>query len=461
IDEFQYSYIPETAIKWYTKDSFLYRLVNKVLRSLDMEQIIIFRPFIRDLCKQLQTLHEQNQSDTPLTVFRGHADMTVKQFATIERNVGSLISFNGFLSTTKDFDVALVYAGISSAQKRSVVFEIRTNYKSTNVVFADVAAYSEIPEEVLFSLCSVFKIDSIQNDEQNELSKVILSTPNEDPVAIPEQRNNRLPFLYQYSQKTYIIRICAVILFTMIIALGVLFGVILQFQNHNGRSYECVGANCADVSTTAGADCIPVGWNYKGDLITTDRPYVHLTVDHDSNVYVAHRKGKSLDKWSPQAGDIFMLATPSGVVYKWTVNSSSAILVVDGNKIDSVRYPTTNIVAFAVYEPDNTIYLLDRGTRSWKSSNGSLVSVGYDFNRILKYSNGSELGETIIDGIPLHMFSHTKAVDVDAYTIAVDKTGYVISGELHRVSIWSPDGKFHSTVMNKYRIHESFAEPTT
>ncbi|CAF1681039.1 unnamed protein product, partial [Adineta ricciae] len=342
----------------------------------------------------------------------------------------------------------------------------------------------------------------------------------------------------------------------MIIALGALFGVILKFQNHNGRSYDCVGANCADVSTTSGlpsnatmnsmmpehdttiatastlgADCIPVGWNYKGDLITTDQPYFHLTVDHDSNVYVAHEKLKSLDKWSSQgtllkrlyqyqfdidtplffhlssqslyfcqvwnrslhifkitddnwapesvigdiinklgvnpslnhcgglyvnsAGDIFMLMTSSGAVYKWTVNSSSAILVVDGSKIDSVRYPTTNIVAFAVYEPDNTIYLLDRGASFQKTSNGSFVNVGYGFNRILKYSNGSELGETIIDGTPLHMFSNTKAVDVDAYTIAVDQTGYVILGELHRVSIWSPDGKFHSTIMNKYRIHES------
>ncbi|CAF1207934.1 unnamed protein product [Adineta ricciae] len=383
-----------------------------------MEQIIIFRPFIRDLCKQLQTLHEQNQSDTPLTVFRGHADMTVKQFTTIERNVGSLISFNGFLSTTKDFDVALVYAGVSSAQKRSVVFEIRTNYKSTNVVFADVAAYSEIPEEeVLFSLCSVFKINNIQNDEQNELSKVILSTPNEDPVAIPEQRNYRLPFLYQYCRKTYLIGICAVILFTMIITLGALFGVILKFQNHNGRPYDCVGANCADVSTTSastlGADCIPVGWNYKGDLITTDQPYVHLTVDHDSNVYVAHEKMKSLDKWSPQGTFLRQLYQ----CQFWN-RSLNIFKIIDDN-------------------------------------NGSLVSVEYDFNRILKYSNGSELGETIITGTLLRMFSHTKAVDIDAYTIAVDQTGYVILGELHRVSIWSPDGKFHSTIMNKHRIHES------
>lgn len=51
---------------------------------------------------------------------------------------------------------------------------------------------------------------------------------------------------------------------------------------------------------SVGANCIPVGWNYKGDLITNDQLHIHLAVDDNSNVYVAHKTMKSLDKWSPQ-----------------------------------------------------------------------------------------------------------------------------------------------------------------
>ena len=62
----------------------------------------------------------------------------------------------------------------------------------------------------------------------------------------------------------------------------------------------------------------------------------------------------------------------------------------------------------------------------------------------MKYTNGSELGVAIIDGKPVKMFPFTKVV-------------YIL-GEVNRISIWSPNGSFHGTVMNKYRIDESAAQ---
>ncbi|CAF4376860.1 unnamed protein product, partial [Adineta steineri] len=148
----------------------------------DMEQMNVFRPYIKDLCKQLEHLHKQNQSDTPLTVFRGHGNMRMDQFENIKENIGNLMSFNGFLSTTSDYNVALIFSGSESAEYESVIYEIRTKYNSNNVVFADITQLSDMEDEkeFLFSLCSIFRIDDIINDEENQLSKIIMSAVDDD-----------------------------------------------------------------------------------------------------------------------------------------------------------------------------------------------------------------------------------------------------------------------------------------
>ncbi|UJR27430.1 hypothetical protein I4U23_008719 [Adineta vaga] len=147
IKEFQYSYRPDKAMKWYTRDCFRHHLVNKVLRLRDMDQINIFRPYIKDLCTQLQYLHEQNRSDQSLIVYRGYRDMNLKYFDIMKINIGSLISFNGFLSTTTDYKVALIFAAFSSNLNKVVLFEIRTNYNSTNIFFADISHLSHLQHE--------------------------------------------------------------------------------------------------------------------------------------------------------------------------------------------------------------------------------------------------------------------------------------------------------------------------
>ncbi|CAF0980987.1 unnamed protein product [Adineta steineri] len=263
IEEFRNSYTSATAINWYTRDSFLYRLVNKALRSLDMEQINVFRPYIKDLCKQLEHLHKQNQSDTPLTVFRGHGNMRMDQFENIKENIGNLMSFNGFLSTTSDYNVALIFSGSESAEYESVIYEIRTNYNSNNVVFADITQLSDIEDEkeFLFSLCSIFRIDDIINDEENQLSKIIMSAVDEDAIDILEQINieiiqeEKKHFLHninQYCRKRYIITAFAIIFFTLILTLGVIFGINIKLKNKTSSLDNCVGLDCTTFSTTTG-----------------------------------------------------------------------------------------------------------------------------------------------------------------------------------------------------------------
>ena len=57
IEEFRFSYQPDQAVKWHTRDSFVYRLINRALRVQDIDQILIFYPFTAELHDQLRILH--------------------------------------------------------------------------------------------------------------------------------------------------------------------------------------------------------------------------------------------------------------------------------------------------------------------------------------------------------------------------------------------------------------------
>jgi hypothetical protein len=292
IKQFKNEYTPDKAIEWYTRDSFLYRLVNKALRSLYMEEIITFRPYIKDLCKQLEQLHRQNQSDKPLTVFRGYGNMTPRQLDKIKENIGALISFNGFLSTSTNYEVAVMYAGSRSAYQASVIFQIKTNYNLKNVIFADISKLSNIQDEdeVLFSLCSVFRIDSIERDEENQLWRIIMSATDEDTLNLTDYINQRTELresleiggqmdnqMHQLSNdelvtevrviKTYnyllyftnrcyrhrpIITVCVTIFIIIATVLAGIMGIYIKSKHQISSSHNCQGRNCTTFSTSTG-----------------------------------------------------------------------------------------------------------------------------------------------------------------------------------------------------------------
>jgi len=54
IEDFQINYNETKAIWWYTRDCFLYRLLNKALRTENIDKIFQFRFFIKELFYQLK-----------------------------------------------------------------------------------------------------------------------------------------------------------------------------------------------------------------------------------------------------------------------------------------------------------------------------------------------------------------------------------------------------------------------
>ncbi|CAF0873926.1 unnamed protein product [Adineta steineri] len=180
IEEFEKDYAPDRAIYWYTRDSFLYRLINKSLRTMNTTILYKFRLFIKDLHEQLRELQQQSN----ITTYRGQL-MGCHEFREkLQYNSGGLLSINNFLSTSLDKDLALIFAGSGTcSDTEAVLFEIEASSSLTaKSTFANIESKSSFSAEceILFSMGTVFRIQSVEKSE-DELWHVCLTlTDDED-----------------------------------------------------------------------------------------------------------------------------------------------------------------------------------------------------------------------------------------------------------------------------------------
>lgn len=189
IEQFRVSYTSDKAIEWYTDECFLYKLLNKALRVEDIELLHTFRFFIIDLCAAIEQESLQWKNKTVLSTFRGTL-IPSEELERLRENKGKVISINGFLSTSRNIDVALAFAGesLSHTLFQAVLFEIEVNSSMRTVVFADVEKKSRMTdeEEVLFTLNSLFKIESVTFDSIRKIWAVKLMGTDEGTEKVRE-----------------------------------------------------------------------------------------------------------------------------------------------------------------------------------------------------------------------------------------------------------------------------------
>ncbi len=167
IEEFRITYTMDKAAEWYTIDSFVYRLVNKILRTEDIELLYLFRFYIVDLCSQLEQEHKKLLFTQVLTLYRGQ-EMPTEEFEKLKQSIGIPISPNGFFSTSRYLSVAISFIADrhDTDEKKTVLFEITADPQLESTIFADIEAYSRMQgeNEVLFSLGAIFIITQVKYD---------------------------------------------------------------------------------------------------------------------------------------------------------------------------------------------------------------------------------------------------------------------------------------------------------
>ena len=165
IEDFDRTYSPSHALRWYAGNSFVHRMLNKALRQQDIELLFLFRFLIRDIHKQLKC----SQYSRSIRVYRGQAIQS-DELQRLRQSIGQLISINSFFSTSKLYDKAIEFLNSPdvSHDLHPVLFIIDAN---PNVVttrpFADITSHSSYKEfEILFMIGCVFRLTDFQQEKR-------------------------------------------------------------------------------------------------------------------------------------------------------------------------------------------------------------------------------------------------------------------------------------------------------
>ncbi|CAF0842195.1 unnamed protein product [Didymodactylos carnosus] len=141
--------------------------MNEAVRSDNPKSLFKFRSNVCDLCKQIDEKHSmwfQNilySNIKHLQVYRGQL-MSKESLETFRSNIGGFVSMNTCFSATYSLDTARIFAENSSDYPdfESIIFTFTFDPTAMKKPFANINAHD--PDELLFSLGTIFRIKSVK-----------------------------------------------------------------------------------------------------------------------------------------------------------------------------------------------------------------------------------------------------------------------------------------------------------
>ena len=192
IKRFVEEYDTKPAIQWYTSEDFMYPILNKALRDMDVNLIINLGFFLKRIHQNIEELHKiwraKTNNSNLVKMYRGQG-LCVADFDRLKKAKGGLTSFNNFLSTTVNEAVARMYAESNAVNTGfvGVLLVISGNPLAASSSFANVSHLSSFKTEaeILFSMHSVFRIGEIEKINNNDrLWRVELTFTSDDDAQL-------------------------------------------------------------------------------------------------------------------------------------------------------------------------------------------------------------------------------------------------------------------------------------
>lgn len=193
IEDFEQNYQFFRAIFYYTKESFVYSVLNRALRTQQTNVLMKMGFFIRDLYEQIEYGHDQTrQTHETITVYRGQG-MSKSDFEKLRQNSGGLLSFNSFLSTSLNSDIARIFAYSAKDVRHQIgiVFQMNIDCKVHSVPYTSTkidGCFGNAEEEILFSMHTIFRIGDMQEVE-DRLWEVQLNLTDENDSELLQLTN--------------------------------------------------------------------------------------------------------------------------------------------------------------------------------------------------------------------------------------------------------------------------------
>ncbi|CAF4157256.1 unnamed protein product [Rotaria sordida] len=178
-------YRDHTPIWWYTAPYFMYSMLNRGLRQMDVDIILKMGFFIRHLHQHITDLHREQQSrkaamPSKFQVFRGQG-LSMEAFEKMKKTKGGLMSFNNFLSTSRNREISFktfARPAAFDADSVGILFimnidtAICTASSTPFVNVKDIGFFNDKEEEILFSTHTIFRIDRIERIEDKHTDRL-------------------------------------------------------------------------------------------------------------------------------------------------------------------------------------------------------------------------------------------------------------------------------------------------
>ncbi|UJR23839.1 hypothetical protein I4U23_026814 [Adineta vaga] len=203
IQDFETNYRPQKALIWLTRECFLWRIIQRIQRTQEIDIHYKIGFFAKHVCAQLNIFQDNHSTITEKKwiVYRGKT-MSNELFETlIKNNSQGLLSIATFFMADTNKELAIDFIChrlITHPEMIGIVFEIHTNstIRSTRSPFASLEEVFGMEtsgrDGILFSAYTVFRIESIEqiieqskmmwlikliiiNDDEPQLLRVVSS----------------------------------------------------------------------------------------------------------------------------------------------------------------------------------------------------------------------------------------------------------------------------------------------
>ncbi|UJR18276.1 hypothetical protein I4U23_005179 [Adineta vaga] len=186
VDTFECEYKIKGAIYYYTKETFIYELLNQLLRQRNIYLLFKFGFFIKDLYQELREAQKEfikNFSNQPhlRPLYRGQ--MMPK--TDIDGLIGDLyIQNTQMFSSSSAKNVSLMFQNSGLTRDsflQNVIFEIEVDVRKRTAPYADIQNLSQFQSEreVLFMVGNRFRVEDVKFTEEGNYHLVKLVSLND------------------------------------------------------------------------------------------------------------------------------------------------------------------------------------------------------------------------------------------------------------------------------------------
>jgi tetratricopeptide (TPR) repeat protein len=174
VREFEEHYKSDRAIWWYTRESFICRMLNKAFQILNIDLLYYFHFLIRDIQRKLK----EKKPSSPICAYRPQL-MSNEDLQLLKNSIGELISINTFLLAMPNRDRALEILKNFDALNdlNRVLFEIDADPRPHDTKpFSDITSlnYFTGVESILFMVGTIFHPINIR--KENNITIIHMET---------------------------------------------------------------------------------------------------------------------------------------------------------------------------------------------------------------------------------------------------------------------------------------------